>query len=538
MSSFGGARPKTTTSSSRSSIGAVPLDEEEAEGNQDDDYVYMYCGRDLVIADLPKSLYELHLSDSHPTHHSVGLPTTNSNRSAHSSPPPPHLSVPPASGHHHVSHEQDSPDMDFLEMDFDEESVSESPSVSLHLEEDETGGVTEEEEEPLPPLRSVPPPPPPPPPPPQQQLCQSLSPSVVRSRSLNLPLAETKADMSACSRGNSDPGATHVDEIVSLNKLSQKETDSSKDDSDPSFEVNEDPPELTMIWTEEEVKTKATWSIETASTGSIAVMNVLRALNYTPEREDIINYFNSVRSSEQQTEEFSSSCLPCSDNSSEEPKGLTSYLFSCCMNSPNHKDLISVVNLYTKGQVVSRFFSTYPSRKFTPSLSKWLINWIQKGAIPVATINLREEKELFPGSWHYLMIFGVGPTGIYVTNPIVCAPEKFFLRYLSYPSEMVVDKSDILKRWHHETDLTPLRDIKDGRWREINVLGQVIHTLREECQKQPLGGTAPECIRIPCNHECGITLFMNQDSEYVSELLNSHELSETSSPSNLEVPSF
>ncbi|CAB4060980.1 unnamed protein product [Lepeophtheirus salmonis] len=453
------------------SIGAVPLDEEEAEGNQDDDYVYMYCGRDLVIADLPKSLYELHLSDSHPTHHSVGLPTTNSNRSAHSSPPPPHLSVPPASGHHHVSHEQDSPDMDFLEMDFDEESVSESPSVSLHLEEDETGGVTEEEEEPLPPLRSVPP---------------TTAATTTTTTTTTLSITQS---FSSSKSGNSDPGATHVDEIVSLNKLSQKETDSSKDDSDPSFEVNEDPPELTMIWTEEEVKTKATWSIETASTGSIAVMNVLRALNYTPEREDIINYFNSVRSSEQQTEEFSSSCLPCSDNSSEEPKGLTSYLFSCCMNSPNHKDLISVVNLYTKGQ---------------------------KGAIPVATINLREEKELFPGSWHYLMIFGVGPTGIYVTNPI----------------------SDILKRWHHETDLTPLRDIKDGRWREINVLGQVIHTLREECQKQPLGGTAPECIRIPCNHECGITLFMNQDSEYVSELLNSHELSETSSPSNLEVPSF
>ena len=43
------------------------------------------------------------------------------------------------------------------------------------------------------------------------------------------------------------------------------------------------------------------------------------------------------------------------------------------------------------------------------------------GGVPIATLNLQAgvvDTEHIPDSWHHQMIFGVGPRGIYMTNPV------------------------------------------------------------------------------------------------------------------------
>eukprot|EP00096_Caligus_rogercresseyi_P006777 TRINITY_DN2361_c0_g1_i3.p2 TRINITY_DN2361_c0_g1~~TRINITY_DN2361_c0_g1_i3.p2 ORF type:complete len:294 (+),score=79.28 TRINITY_DN2361_c0_g1_i3:554-1435(+) len=288
-----------------------------------------------------------------------------------------------------------------------------------------------------------------------------------------------------------------------------------------------------MIWTEDEVEEEASragrsWPMEDANeeeqSALLALLNVLKVLHICPDLKDVLTHLNRRRG--QPSEEKPPTCLP-------------SFLFSKSRECPNYSDLMALASSLSQGSLSARFFPTHPPRKFLPCLSSWLQAWIRRGAIPVAAMNVRSEtEELIPGSWHYSMIFGVGPSGVYGTNPIVCATEKFFIKYLSHPSEMAVSKAEVLEHWSNHCDLSSLRDTKDRPWADLNVLGQVIHTLREDFQKShSAGGNSSKYIKIPCNHTCGILLFMKTDSEHVSELLSSPDFDESSSPIQIPSPS-
>jgi len=98
------------------------------------------------------------------------------------------------------------------------------------------------------------------------------------------------------------------------------------------------------------------------------------------------------------------------------------------------------------------------------------------GAVPIATLNL--QNGIAPGSpvpdaWHHQMVFGVGPRGIYLTNPIECVSEAALWPQLCSPSGLLVRRSDILARWNERTSLRPLMTHPDHRWKMMNVLGML-----------------------------------------------------------------
>ena len=87
------------------------------------------------------------------------------------------------------------------------------------------------------------------------------------------------------------------------------------------------------------------------------------------------------------------------------------------------------------------------------------------------------------------MIFGVGPSGVYLTNPLQNVPEQILSEQLSSPSELLVRRNDVIIRASQsaavgfvdaDCDLSLLSRHADERWDQLNVLGQVVNVLREE----------------------------------------------------------
>lgn len=90
-----------------------------------------------------------------------------------------------------------------------------------------------------------------------------------------------------------------------------------------------------------------------------------------------------------------------------------------CFSGATHPQLISGAEQASGGHVVGRFFGLYPRRRI--KLVPWLARWILRGAVPVATMNMQRavpDGEEIPDAWHHQLIFGVGPSAIFMTNPL------------------------------------------------------------------------------------------------------------------------
>ena len=177
---------------------------------------------------------------------------------------------------------------------------------------------------------------------------------------------------------------------------------------------------------------------------------------------------------------FSLETLVKSVNTRQREPGtpLPRYLYSRSVAGSTHRDLARGIAASTNGTVITKFFAFYPERKI--SLSHWLHYWISRGAAPIATLNLQHCGEGcdIPDAWHHQMIFGVGQAGIYLTNPLECLPEQYVWHQLVSPSILLVRRADVLAHWNPNTDLTPLATM-DHKWRKLNVLGQVVNMVRE-----------------------------------------------------------
>jgi hypothetical protein len=108
------------------------------------------------------------------------------------------------------------------------------------------------------------------------------------------------------------------------------------------------------------------------------------------------------------------------------------------------------------------------------------------GAVPIATLNLQNgiaPGNPVPDAWHHQMIFGVGPRGVYLTNPVECVSEAALWPQLCSPSVLMVRRSDVLARWNDHTNLRPLMTHPDHRWKKMNVLGMLENILTADGRK-------------------------------------------------------
>lgn len=206
-----------------------------------------------------------------------------------------------------------------------------------------------------------------------------------------------------------------------------------------------------MIWSEEEANAIQINQIGPSACGATAVLNVLNALQFP------IPSFEELRS-----------CVNTNLRCNVSP--LTEYLLSRSNAGTDHNSLIEGLRKLSSDQIDGRFFHMHPER--VVNLYTWLTFWIKNGAVPIATLNLQKCMGNIPDAWHHQMICGVGSKGIYLTNPLECLQAEHLWPQLCSESVLLIRREDILKRWNIKTDLPQLMKIQEKRWRTMNVVGK------------------------------------------------------------------
>lgn len=262
-----------------------------------------------------------------------------------------------------------------------------------------------------------------------------------------------------------------------------------------------------MIWTELQATARQVTQIGISACGATAIINVLLALDFPYTVDEVqANVCTRLRA---------------------ETARVVGYLLSRSVAGATHQDLIDGVTHITKGEVKARFFHMFPKRSF--QLSRWLAEWISKGGVPVATLNLQvgvARGQTVPDAWHHQMIFGVGPQGIYLTNPLECVSDCLLADQLSSDSVLMVRRGDVVQRWGRGDKLVDLIKHDDTRWREMNVLGQVLGVLKEEAAPPVVQGRRhlTSHVSIPAAYKSGVTIFMRADNPQLNQLTQAQEL--------------
>ncbi|XP_069740676.1 uncharacterized protein [Narcine bancroftii] len=243
-----------------------------------------------------------------------------------------------------------------------------------------------------------------------------------------------------------------------------------------------------------------------SSCGATAVLNVLRALGLgSATSADAVEQCVRTRLREQDA------LLP-------------QYLLSRSVAGATHDQLLEGAEMASEGRVTGRFFSFYPDRAV--DLIAWLAGWISKGAVPVATMNMQvavPEGEEIPDAWHHQMIFGVGPEGIYMTNPLELMESHVVKRRLCSASLLLIREEDVLSHLPQVAGPCVLTEFQDHpAWRELDVVGQVARMIAgEDTRTEGLGSVH---LIIPAAYKSGITLFVQRHSEVASEIFSASEL--------------
>lgn len=259
----------------------------------------------------------------------------------------------------------------------------------------------------------------------------------------------------------------------------------------------------TMIWTEEEASKKQITQIGASACGATAVLNVLNALRLP------IPPIEKLREAVKTRLRLTGGTL-------------TEYLLSRSVAGSTHLDLINGLSVLSEGQIYARFFHLYPERLV--NLNEWLQFWISHGAVPIATLNLQKTHGTVPDAWHHQMIYGVGKREIYFTNPLECVDIGQLWPQLSSESVLLIRKEDVLSRWNVKTDLTELMNVNNERWCSLNVVGQVANMIRQSRKEPRLGFTSTSHIKIPAAYLSGITLAMPKDAPLYPILMFCPEL--------------
>ncbi|XP_028256352.1 uncharacterized protein LOC114432501 [Parambassis ranga] len=255
-----------------------------------------------------------------------------------------------------------------------------------------------------------------------------------------------------------------------------------------------------MLWSIQEALERQTLQIGASACGATAVVDVLKALgvDVAPEEAD--------------------RCVKTHLRRNDSP--LPDYLLSRSEAGATHAQLIQGAEQASNGEVIGRFFHLYPRRQV--KLVPWLAHWIQKGAVPVATMNMQlavPEGEEVPDAWHHQLIFGVAPNAVFMTNPLDLVSEEELHQRLCSESVLLIRREDVLQRWMPDCSLCGLSEHKvDPRWSALDVEGQVrLMVLEKEPEQQTH-------IRIPAAYSSGVTLFARRQSQLGQELLRAPEL--------------
>ncbi|XP_056319778.1 uncharacterized protein LOC130233652 [Danio aesculapii] len=261
-----------------------------------------------------------------------------------------------------------------------------------------------------------------------------------------------------------------------------------------------------MLWSIQEAVQRQTLQIGVSACGATAVVDVLQALGISVSPETVNH------------------CVRTSLRRNEAP--LHDYLHSRSTAGATHQQLICGADQASGGRVIGRFFALHPRRRV--KLVPWLARWILRGAVPVATMNMQRavpEGEEIPDAWHHQLIFGVGPSAVFMTNPLDVVSEEEVHERLCSESVLLIRREDILKRLTPDVQLPQIsQHHPDPRWKTLDVEGQVRQMVSEEAQDDVDVRQKTPHLLIPAAYSSGVTFFALRDSAVGQELLSTPDL--------------
>ncbi|KAL1129672.1 hypothetical protein AAG570_012617 [Ranatra chinensis] len=272
--------------------------------------------------------------------------------------------------------------------------------------------------------------------------------------------------------------------------------------------IEVDPYARAIIWNDTEAEIKQLMTIGLPGKGVAAVVNTLVAFGLDFRKEVVHSLLDTLK--------IADHC------------NVSKYLLSMSMSYSSHMEIIKAFNDVSNGRLISRFFATFPPRHI--GLCSWLYFWIHKGAVPIVTINPQagEECRRNLNGWQHRMVCGVDSRVIFLTDPVANVSEDILLEQLSRPSVLRISRDEIVSRWSPDTDLRCLASHPDKRWHSYNVLGQVVNIVREEMSGRKVNDV--QGVRIPTKLTCGITLVMPADNPHVKSLLDTPDFPLCSRP--------
>ncbi|XP_065204801.1 uncharacterized protein LOC135834762 [Planococcus citri] len=203
---------------------------------------------------------------------------------------------------------------------------------------------------------------------------------------------------------------------------------------------------------------------------------------------------------------------------------IVDYLILRAVEDVNETELVGLLAELSDHKFHSRFFTTYPKRNI--DYLEWLSEWISKGALPVVTRNVLERgslpvKNIIYNQWRHNVVYKTDSAHVSLTNPLERIEKSVLSRQLCQPSLIYIKRSTMMKKWHPHVDLRPLLKPENQQWFNENVLGQLASMIREHNN----GAKTKHYIRIPSNCQCGITLFASSDnSKLCKEIDEASEL--------------
>lgn len=334
-----------------------------------------------------------------------------------------------------------SPEMDFLEMDFDPE-----PPMDV-------------ENEPVPDIRTG------------------------SSNEIEIDKRTTDFQQPCCSRGLENPSLSEYEEVQEVSeqtdknsekkmnikkdikmpwscsaeqrtkasrhlRLTKTESNSGEESLSSMLGHDELVKEKIMVWGHEEAYVKQITQIGPSSCSATATLNVLIALRLPVPSLEVI----------------------CNCRKSDPGLELLSHLQSRTFEGQGHREIISGLDKASNGRIYARFFAMYPER--CVNMFQWLGFWIRNGAVPVATLNLQKSQEPVPDSWCHQMIYGVDSDNAYLTNPLESVGFGVLWHQLASESVLLVRRGNIVDKLWGCNDLSDLRALDDPGYDELNVLGE------------------------------------------------------------------
>lgn len=252
-------------------------------------------------------------------------------------------------------------------------------------------------------------------------------------------------------------------------------------------------------------------NIAEATGNSCCMSSILQAVHMLYSMEGLVT-----------EEEIISKIL--SNHQNESDLSIVDYLYSVSKGGLTVPEMMNAMDKLFDGFITTRFFLTQPRRKV--NLSSWLLYWLKKDVVPILSMNFHLTEDdcgnAVNTSWHFQVVHAVGQKGIHLFSQFDCVSEEIIVKLLNNTSEVLISRDEIMSRWTPESDLSQLMTPPDHSWKKYNVLGQIVNVIREGIT----GKSEDEMkhIKIPSPHRTGILLLIRSDNPHCRELVEASDL--------------